>query len=267
MLKSIAFIGAGNMAEALITGLLQAKLVDADRITAIDLREERLNELSAQYGLKTSPSLDRLSTNDVVVLSVKPQSFEGLLEALSGKINRESVIISIAAGITLSTIEAKLPQNKVIRAMPNTPALVGMGATAIAQGKLADDRDMESAKAIFSSVGLCLSVNEKDMDAVTALSGSGPAYAFRFIELLAEHGKDLGLAEDIANALAVQTVLGAATLVDETKQPPQALRQKVSSPGGTTVAGLAALEQAGFSKAIESCLNAAHARSKELSKG
>lgn len=264
--RQICFIGAGNMANALIAGVLRAGLYPPGRIVASDSRPEARDALHHAHGVRTSAdNAAAVADAQVVVLSVKPQVFPSLLPTLAPAIHGDQLIISIMAGVRLATIEAGLGvAARVVRAMPNTPALVGAGATALAPGALASATDMDTAEAVFDAVGLTERVEEHLLDAVTALSGSGPAYVFRMVEALVEGAEGVGLPRDQALRLATQTVYGAAKLLSESDDGPQLLRQRVTSPGGTTAAGLQALEDAGFAAAVVACIEAATARGKAL---
>jgi len=254
--KTIAFLGAGNMAEALIRGLLAAKIVPAAQIIAHDIRTDRLEELRKTFGIRTGKP-----EADIIILAVKPQQMNAALS----DIKPAGLFISIAAGITTAQIEKELGgRPRVIRAMPNTPALVGAGAAAIAAGKFALLDDLASAETILQAVGTVVRVEEKDLDAVTALSGSGPAYIFLVAEALIAAGIAEGLAPVIAQRLAFQTVLGAALLLREGKDGPAELRRKVTSPGGTTEAAVAVLLAQKLPEIFVEAVTAAAKRSRQL---
>jgi pyrroline-5-carboxylate reductase len=262
--QSIAFIGGGNMASALIQGLLVTGTARPQQIRVSDMRPEGLAALRERHGVETTPDNLEACASDVVVLSVKPQVFPTLLPLLAPRLGADKLVVSIAAGVPLAAIEARLPDARVIRAMPNTPALVSAGATALARGARATAADLQLASAIFSSVGQIVEVADAHMDAVTALSGSGPAYVFLLVEALTNAGTQLGLAPDVAATLAAQTIYGAGKLLHESDELPSELRRKVTSPGGTTAAGLAALERHDFAGGIAACLRAARDRGREL---
>jgi len=265
---TIGFIGGGNMAEALIRGLIHGAGVAADHIGVSDPRRDRMAELHEVHGIRTSSdNLELVGHSDIVVLAVKPQIMPVVLEEIRDQLRPDALIISIAAGITTTVIQDGLADNtRVVRTMPNTPALVQTGATAIAAGAHATDDDLATAKKMFDAVGLSVVVPESQLDAVTGLSGSGPAYIFLLVESLIEGGVSVGLSERDAASLAVQTVLGAAKLLVETGEAPALLREKVTSPGGTTVAGLAALTDGGLRETVVAAVQAASARSAELGK-
>ena len=262
---TVGFIGTGNMAEALIRGLIHAGVAQKEQILGSDPREERCAEMSERYGVRIVPdNLEVAKQAEILVLSVKPQVMAKVLEQVGKQIHPHALVISIAAGIPLAAIEAKLPQARVIRTMPNTPALVGAGATAIAAGGHATDDDIRAAKRIFDSVGTTVVLEEAQMDAVTGLSGSGPAYIFLIIEALSDAGVKMGLSRHNAQALAAQTVLGSAKLLIETKEHPGRLKDMVTSPGGTAIAGLHTLEAGGLRTTLMNAVEEATRRSREL---
>ena len=264
--QTIAFVGAGNMAGALIRGLIGTGTVPAARIIAADPDETRLSALQSELGVRTTPdNAEALGEADVVILAIKPQVFPQVLPGLGEALRADALVVSIAAGISTKLIEEALGAgSRVVRTMPNTPALVGAGATAIARGSRATDDDVSLAETLFRSVGVCVQVPEEQIDAVTGLSGSGPAYVFAMIEALRDGGVREGLSEDTALLLASQTVFGAARLLLEENESPETLRERVTSPGGTTRAGLDALEASGFAETLEGAVRAATRRSNEL---
>lgn len=264
--KKVAFLGGGNMAEALIRGMLSADVTEADRMTVSDVSSARLSLLKNKYRLAvTAKNADAVRGADVVVLCVKPQVVDAVLTEIAPLTDAHKLVISIAAGVPIERIERALHgRPRVIRVMPNTPALVLSGATGIAAGTTATSADMALAEEIFGAVGRVAVVDEKVMDAVTGLSGSGPAYVFTFIEALADAGVKVGISRALAMELAVQTVLGSARMVLETKEHPAKLRDLVTSPGGTTIAGMHELEKGKFRAVIMSAVEAAAKRSREL---
>ncbi|HTN54492.1 MAG TPA: pyrroline-5-carboxylate reductase [Anaeromyxobacter sp.] len=264
--KRIAFLGSGNMAEALVKGLLRSGTAAAEEITCAEPRPERRDELAKRYGVAVSGDNRATAEEaDIVVLSVKPQTMDVLLEEIAPAIDHRKLVISIAAGIPISAIARKLGAGvRIVRTMPNTPALVGAGATALARGAHATDADLEQARALFLAVGVAVTVEEHHLDAVTGLSGSGPAYVYLAIEALADGGVKVGLARPVAMALAAQTVLGAAKLVLESGEHPGRLKDQVTSPGGTAIAGVHALETGGLRAALIAAVEAATRRSHEL---
>jgi len=264
--KTIAFLGAGNMAEALLKGLLRANVAVPGEILCTDRRLDRLQELSARYGVRTS-SDNRAATAEagVVVLSVKPQVMNRLLGEIAPALDASKLVISIAAGVPLAAIERKVGHGvRIVRVMPNTPALVGAGATAISPGDHAVEEDVAATKALFDAVGRTVIVDETLLDAVTGLSGSGPAYVFLVIEALADAGVKVGLDRRTAQDLAAQTVLGSAKLLIETGEHPGRLKDQVTSPGGTAIAGLHTLEAGGLRTTLMNAVEAATKRSHEL---
>jgi pyrroline-5-carboxylate reductase len=265
--SSIAFIGGGNMAEALAGGIVKAGIVPADSIVISDPLEARCEYLKSQYGFKvTSENKQAALACGTLFLAVKPQVMEGILEEISSTLCEGQLVISIAAGITIANLEGLLPGAPVIRSMPNTPALVGDGATVISVGNEVHQDMTHWAVELFHAVGSCHVLSEELMDAVTGLSGSGPAYIFKMAEALAEAGISVGIPAEQAGELVRQTILGAARMMMETGKSPTELREMVTSPGGTTQAGLAALDKAGFDKVIAEAVKAATKRAKELGK-
>jgi pyrroline-5-carboxylate reductase len=266
MKETIGFLGTGNMAEALIKGLLHAKVVEPGRIIGSDPRKERCDELTQRFQIRTTTSnLEVVRASEIVVLSVKPQILPTVLDEVAKELKPHALVISIAAGTPVAAIEARLPAGtRVVRTMPNTPALVGAGATAIAGGGHATPADLDAAKRIFDAVGKTVVLDEEQLDAVTGLSGSGPAYVFLIIEALSDAGVKMGLSRYNAQALAAQTVLGSAKLLLETNEHPGRLKDMVTSPGGTAIAGIATLEAGGLRTTLINAVEAATRRSKEL---
>jgi pyrroline-5-carboxylate reductase len=265
--KKIAFLGGGNMAEALIKGLIAGGAAKPDHILVADVSADRLAHLHVTYGVAQRGNVEAAREADVVILSVKPQVIERVLVEIASVVDERKLVISIAAGIVISRIEKALKGSAhVVRVMPNTPALVLAGAAAIAGGKNAESNDLALAQSIFNSVGRAVIVEEKLMDAVTGLSGSGPAYVFMIIDALSDAGVKAGLPRQLALELAAQTVYGAAKMVLETKEHPGKLRDMVTSPGGTTIEGLHALEKGKLRATLINAVEAATARSRELGK-
>ena len=263
----IGFIGAGAMAEALIGGML-ASGARADQICAVDPDPERREFISARHGIRAlAEAQEAARDSDVLLLAVKPTVVGPALQALAGEPDLARPLwISIAAGVSLRSLGRNLPpEARIVRAMPNTPARVGAAATAICTNPQASPEDVELARELFESVGSCwVAPSEAFMDAVTGLSGSGPAYVFVFLEALGDAGVRMGLPAEAAHQLAAQTVLGAARLAIEEGVPPAILKEQVSSPGGTTVAGLERLEAAGLRAAVDAAVEAATRRAHEL---
>lgn len=264
--KLIGFIGGGNMAEAIIKGLLTGGFQAGSIMVAEPLaaRREYLVSTYAVAACESGP--DVACKADIIILAIKPQMAPGVLESLAPVIAANKLVISIMAGIDTSFIEEKFHgKSRVVRVMPNTAALIQAAATAICPGQKAGQEDLEAAREIFSRVGTVVITSEKLMDAVTGLSGSGPAYVFAFIEALSDAGVKNGLTRDVSLALSVQTVLGAARMVSETGEHPALLKEKVTSPGGTTIAGLHTLENGRFHGLVMDAVDSACDRSKELS--
>jgi pyrroline-5-carboxylate reductase len=263
---SIALLGGGNMGRALAAGLLKAKVLPASRVHVTDVRPEALKDL--KRALKVSVGADNRAAAaeaSVVVLCVKPQQMGEVLDGLAGVVGPKHLVVSIAAGIRSDFIEGKLPGTPVVRAMPNTPALYGAGAMAYCLGRHAGPAHEKTAKKILSAAGPVWKLDEASMDAVTALSGSGPAYAFLLAECMAAAGEKLGLPSDVAQGLARQTVYGAGLMLKESPETAATLRERVTSPGGTTAAALAVLKESGVQEIFERALSAACRRSRELS--
>jgi len=267
--RSVGFVGAGNMGEALIKGLLAANLVPAEAIHATDVRLERLKELNRQYGIQiASDNAELMRHADIVILAVKPQIMDAVLTEIAPAVTRRKLLISIAAGVSTAKIRAVLHKDaRLIRVMPNTPALVLQGVTAVAKAEGLEADDLETAGEIFSAVGRVVVLGEELMDAVTGLSGSGPAYIAVVIESLADGGVRMGLDRITAMTLATQTVLGTATLLRETGLHPGAVKDMVCSPGGTSIAGIAALEEGGIRTTFIKAVERATQRSRELGQG
>jgi pyrroline-5-carboxylate reductase len=265
--SSIAFIGGGNMAEAIAGGIARAGIVPADSIFVSEPDPDRCEYLRSTHGFNvTSKNSHAALGGGTVFLTVKPQVLPGVLEEVSGHITPEQLVISTAAGVTLETLEAGLPGIPVIRSMPNTPALLGAGATAIAAGTAAQTDMTRWAVKLFHAVGTCHLLPEDLMDAVTGLSGSGPAYIFRMAEAMTEAGLAVGIPVEQAGELVKQTILGAGRMMTETGETPTRLREKVTSPGGSTQAGLKTMDEAGFEEIVVEAVKAATRRAGELGK-
>jgi pyrroline-5-carboxylate reductase len=267
--KRVGFLGAGNMGEALIKGLVTAGVVPGDRLTVTDVRAERLTQLREQYGVRAGADNRALARDsDVIVLCVKPQVMDQVLKEIAAEVSRAKLLISVAAGVATSRMRTALgTESRLIRVMPNTPALVLEGVTAIARGDGLEPGDLDVASEIFGAVGRVVVLEERAMDAVTGLSGSGPAYVAIVIEALADGGVKVGLDRATAMTLAVQTVVGAARLLQQTGLHPGALKDMVSSPGGTTIAGVAALEAGRLRGTLIEAVERATERSRELGRG
>lgn len=269
MKKQIGFIGGGQMAEALIKGMLAAKLYSADDIHLIEPNEVRRELMESRYGLQCVEShQDLWERCHIVLIAVKPQVMGKVLSAAKPFVTGGHIIISIAAGIPISFYENSLGSNgyKVIRVMPNTPALVLEGTSAICCNENVTDKELHIAENIFNAVGISVLLDEIYLDAATGLSGSGPAYVFSFIEALIDAGIKVGLTRYSAETMAVQTVLGAAKLMQKEKKHPAVLRSMVTSPGGTSIAAHHFLEKKGFNGIIMDAVEIAVNRSMELGK-
>jgi len=262
----IGFIGAGRMATALARGWLRAGLTSAEKIVASDPVSEAREQFASQTGAEAVESSAKvMADSEIVILSVKPQHMPDVLADIKDKVTREHLIVSIAAGVTLKTLSDSLgEESRLIRVMPNTPCLVGASAAAYSVGGTATQDDSALVQRMLSMVGIAVPVGEHLLDAVTGLSGSGPAFVYQIIEALSDGGVRVGLPRDIALKLAAQTVLGAATMVLETGEHPAVLKDAVASPGGTTIAGLHALERGGLRGCLIDAVEAATIRSREL---
>jgi pyrroline-5-carboxylate reductase len=263
--RAIGFLGAGNMATALIEGLLHAGVLP-HRIAASDVKTERLEQLNETQGIRTTrDNRVLLRESDVVVLSVKPQVIDRVLTEIGAEVQKDHLVISVAAGVPIDALEARLPAgSRVVRAMPNTPATVQAGATAIAGGAHASEDDLRVARELFEAVGRVVALDESLLDAVTGLSGSGPAYVMLIIEALADGGVKVGLHRDTALLLAAQTVFGSAKLLLDTGEHPGRLKDMVTSPGGTAIAGLHTLESGALRKTLIDAVEVATKRAAEL---
>ena len=264
----LVFLGAGNMAEALCKGILAAELRRPEEVVLTDVRPERLEELSARYGVETSQeNAAAVAGAGTVFLCVKPQQMPEVLQALAaaGVDPGGPLWVSIAAGVSTASIEAVLGAGaRVVRVMPNTPALVKAGAAGIAAGSDAGEDDLAAVREMMASVGVCVTVSEPELHAVTAISGSGPAYVFYLVESMLRAAESMGFDADTARTLAVQTVAGAAALLQESGEAPEALRARVTSKGGTTAAAVAAFDAAGAGAGLTAGVEAAARRSREL---
>lgn len=262
----IGFLGAGKMATALARGFVNAKLVKAGQLFAADPHEPARQQFAAATGAQTvAANLAVAQAAQVLILATKPDQVAAALAEISGAFTSKHLLISIAAGVPLAKLEAGLPAGaRVIRVMPNTPALVGAGASGYALGKNATAADGELAGKLLAAVGVALLVKESLLDAVTGLSGSGPAYVYQFIEALSDGGVAAGLPRDVATKLAAQTVLGGAKMVLATGIHPGALKDQVTSPGGTTIEGVHELEKGKLRGVVMSAVRAAAEKSKKL---
>jgi pyrroline-5-carboxylate reductase len=263
---SVGFIGAGRMATALAKGLIAAGRVSPERVSASDVSKPAREQFAAETGVTAIESNEAVvSASDIIVLAVKPQQMAAVLPDLTDAFTERHLVISIAAGLPISVYESWLgTDRRIIRVMPNTPCLVGETAAAFATNMAATESDAALVESLLSTVGIAVRVDEKLLDAVTGLSGSGPAYVYQIIEALSDGGVRVGLPRDIATRLAAQTLLGAAKMVLETGEHPGTLKDAVTSPGGTTIAGLHALEEGGLRATLMNAVVAATERSREL---
>lgn len=262
---NLGFIGGGNMASALIKGLIHSGF-PAGQIFVSDVDADRLKALAEKHGVQVSTvNLDVVLKCDVIVLSVKPQVIDRVLATIGKDVRPEQLVVSVAAGVPIAAMEARFPPGtRVVRTMPNTPATVDAGATAISAGSSATGDDLAVARAMFSAVGRVVTLDESLLDAVTGLSGSGPAYVMLMIEALADGGVKVGLHRDTALLLAAQTVYGSAKLLLETGEHPGRLKDMVTSPGGTAIAGLHTLESGGLRRTLIDAVEAATNRAAQL---
>jgi len=266
---SIGVIGAGNMAEALIRGLVRGGHVPAEHVTASNPRRERLDQLQRDYKIRVETDNKVVARgSELCLLAVKPQIVDKVLREIGDQLKPGTLVISVCAGIPTETIEAAVGEDvRVVRAMPNTPALVGAGATAISGGSRASEADLATARAVFDAVGITVTLDEHHLDAVTGLSGSGPAYIFLILEALSDAGVKVGLSRRDAQRLAAQTVMGSAKMLLETDEHVGRLKDMVTSPGGTAIAGLHTLEQGGLRTTLINAVETATKRARELGRG
>lgn len=267
--QTIGFIGAGNMARAILSGMLNAGLIEAKQAIVSDVSAEQLEAIGKLTGARLAKSNSEVvGAADVVIIATKPYHVGAVCEEVRAQTRSGQLFVSICAGIPTTLIEERLGGNaRVIRVMPNTPALIGCGAAAVAAGAHATAEDVELVCRIFDSVGKSVRLGEEQLDLVTGLTGSGPAYVFRFTEAMIEAAVELGMPKDAALTLVLQTVYGASRMAIESGKPLVELRQAVTTKGGTTEAGLKVLEEGEFGALIRDCVEAATKRSAELSKG
>lgn len=264
---TVAIVGAGVMGETFVSGLVRAGWRPQDLVVS-DKSKERLALLAQRYGVATVPAEQAVADADTVLLAVKPQDMEHVLAAISTTLRPGTLVVSIAAGIPTTYVEQRLPEGTpVVRAMPNTPAMVDEGMAAVSGGVYCEQPHLERAEALMRACGQVLSVAEHHLDAVTAISGSGPAYIFYVVEAMIEAGVLLGLPRSTSTDLVVQTLYGAATMLKETGEHPTVLRERVSSPGGTTMAALRELDDHKVRAAFLTAMEAAARRSAQLASG
>ncbi len=263
----ITFIGAGNMAEAIFAGIIKKQVVDASDVRVTDISEERLAYLSEQYGVETSlDNPSAVADADVVVLAVKPQIFPAVWPEILDALQPETLVVSVMAGVPSSTISAGKPI-RIVRVMPNTPALIGMGAAGIAAGEFATEDDLKLAEKLMAAVGMAVRVEEEQLHVVTAVSGSAPAYVFYLLENMLDAAEQMGMKKETARELALATVAGAAELMKQSGEEAEALRNKVTSKGGTTAAAINTMIERGVGDAVVAAMQACAVRSRELANG
>ena len=271
--KRLGFIGGGNMAEAMIKGLLTASFIEAKNILVGDVLSSRLEFLRSEYRVRvTTDNRDLVQKSDILILAVKPQAVKKVLESVGDLVDAKKLLVSIAAGVPMRAMEEALSHQNpkarfcIVRTMPNTPALVQEGVTALAACKNVSKMDLKIAHRLFEAIGRTVDVDEVQLDAVTGLSGSGPAYIFMIIEALSDAGVKMGLSREVANVLTIQTVLGSAKLARESGKHPGELKDMVTSPGGTSISGLHTLEAGGLRTTLMNAVEDATRRSRELGK-
>ncbi len=266
--KTLAFLGGGNMSDALIAGLLQAGTARPEQIIATDILPDRRDHLKSRYRVKTTgDNREAAGLANIMILSVEPQVLDEVLEDIQPVVSADCLILSVAAGYPIARVASHLKAvTRIVRAMPNTPSTVREAVTALTFNHGLSTDDQNTARTVFESVGKVVVVEERLMDAVTGLSGSGPAYVYVMIEALADGGVKMGLPRHVAELLAAQTVLGAARMMIESGEHPGRLKDRVASPGGTTIAGLYQLEKGRLRAALISAVEAAAKRSAELGK-
>lgn len=264
--KQIGFIGAGQMARALASGFVAAELVNSSNVSFSDPSTKSLEQTAQQIpgSIKCSSNTELINNCDIVFVAVKPQYLADVAAEVSNEFNDQHLLVSVVAGTTLNQLEHLFSTARCIRVMPNTPSLIRQGASGIAAGPDATDDDVQTIVQLMNAVGIAFELNESQIDAVTGLSGSGPAFVFTFIEALSDGGVKMGLPRDVATKLAVQTVRGAAELVQQTELHPAVLRDQVTSPGGTTICGLHELEKGCMHGTVVSAVEAAANKAKQL---
>jgi pyrroline-5-carboxylate reductase len=263
--KKIGFIGGGAICEALLGGLINKEIVDPGLVSVHDVVPERLQYLKQRFDIHAHGSGKQVvKTSDILFLTVKPQVMGKVLPEIGAQVSRQTLVVSVAAGITLASIEQHMPEVPVIRVMPNTPVAVGAGMTAVARGTYATEESAQLVAALFSSVGRSVIVDESMMDAVTGLSGSGPAFMFLMLDALSDAGVRVGFPRQTAKLLAAQTMMGAAKMMLDTGEHPAQLRDMVTSPSGTSIAGVHVLEEKAVRAALIDAVVAATNRSREM---
>ncbi|MBD8026182.1 pyrroline-5-carboxylate reductase [Ureibacillus sp. Re31] len=267
-MQKILFIGAGSMSEALIQGWITQNVVSNDSLYVTNRSNyERLEELEKKYGIHILSHIEKIKEMDFIILATKPKDVQSVIEQIQPIISPNTAILSVLAGISIQTIEDGLGSRPIARVMPNTSATIGMSASGIAFNKEVSEVQKTMYLKLLEAVGIVIEVEEDKLHAVTALSGSGPAYLYYLLEAWESVGTEFGLSKEIVRKLMVQTIAGSAAMLQSVKEEPNVLRKKVTSPGGTTEAGIRALENYHFHDAIYACIKSAEARSRELAKG
>lgn len=269
MSEKLAFIGAGSMAESILTGILNSEFLPNDRIYVTNKADkERLAFLEKQYAVQNTDDKRKIVDGaDMVIIAVKPYDLEAALTSINGYLKTDQLLISVVAGVSTDMISQLIEKEvPVIRAMPNTSSAAGQSATAVTRGKFASEQHLQTAMALFNTIGTATEVDEADMDTVTAISGSGPAYVYYLVETMEQAAMEAGLDHETAHALITQTIIGAGEMLKTSGLNPSQLRENITSPGGTTQAGIEALTNHRFQELIMTCVNSARERSIELGK-
>lgn len=266
-MKTIGFIGCGNMGKAMVLGIMKASLVDGDHMIVSNQHPEKLQELSSMYDFYISDNMSVAANSDVLVLAVKPYMYKAVIDEIKDILKKDAIVVAIAAGISIQDLYDMFGRViKAVKAMPNTPAMVGEAMSAVAYGELVDQDDKEEIVSIFESFGKCVEVKENMMDAVTVISGSSPAYLFMIMEAMADGAVLEGMPRKDAYTFAAQAMLGSAQMVLETGKHPGELKDMVCSPGGTTIEAVAMLEKYGVRSAIIEAMRACADKSRKMSK-
>lgn len=267
-MEKLVFVGAGSMAEALIQGWIKKGVVPANHIYVKNRSNvQRLLDLKNRYGVHILENLEELKDADLIILAMKPKDAYEAFEAIAPYLSEQTAILSVLAGIGMETIENALGARPIARVMPNTSAAIGMSASGIAFNQYVRDNQKSIYLELLEAIGIVIEVEEDQLHAITALSGSGPAYLYYLLEAWEKIGMEFGLSKEVVRKLMVQTIAGSAMMLQKMKEEPEELRRKVTSPGGTTEAGIKALEKYHFMEAIHACIKSAEARSRELAKG
>jgi len=268
VMHKILFVGAGSMAEALIHGWVEQEVVPSSNIYVMNrTNRDRLIELQQQYQVNILKNNEEISDMDLIILATKPKDVIPAMQAILPFVSQNTAVLSVLAGIAIQTIEAGMGIRPIARVMPNTSATIGMSASGIAFNEQVTDSQKTLYLQLLEAVGIVIEVEEDKLHAVTALSGSGPAYLYYLLEAWEAVGSEFGLTKEVVRELMIQTIAGSAAMLQSVKEEPTVLRRKVTSPGGTTEAGIMALESYRFNEAIYACVKSAEARSRELAKG